>query len=82
MGNLVQSPLSRQLVPHGRAARMVSSANGTVSMPVEIARANIAHFKKLLETEADEKKRGALQRQLADEEQKLAAAIKARNEKK
>jgi hypothetical protein len=51
-------------------------------MPVEIARANIAHFKKLLKTETDEKKRGTLQRLLAEEEQKLAAAIKAGSEKK
>jgi hypothetical protein len=51
-------------------------------MPVEIATANITHFKKLLETETDAKKRGILQRLLSDEELKLAAAIKARDEKK
>ena len=51
-------------------------------MPVEIARANIAHFKKLLESETDEKKRGTLTRLIADEEVKLAAAIKAAGEEK
>jgi hypothetical protein len=48
-------------------------------MPVEIARANIAHFKKLVETELDPKKCGVLKRLLAEEELKLAAALKARD---
>lgn len=47
-------------------------------MPVEIAKANIEHFKKLLETESDSKKRGVLERLLAEEELKLAAALKTR----
>ena len=47
-------------------------------MPVEIARANIAHFKELLETEPGPTKRGVLERLLAEEELKLAAALKAR----
>lgn len=42
-------------------------------MPAEIARANIEHFKKLLETETDAKKRDVIQRLLVEEEQKLAA---------
>ena len=47
-----------------------------------IARANIEHFKKLLETETDPKKRGVLERLLTEEELKLAAALKARSERK
>jgi hypothetical protein len=49
-------------------------------MPVEIAKANIEHFKKLIETETDPRKRGVLERLLAEEELKLAAALKARSE--
>lgn len=45
-------------------------------MPVEIARANIEHFKKLLETESDAKKRAVIERLLAEEELKLAALNK------
>jgi hypothetical protein len=51
-------------------------------MPVEIAKANIQHFEKLLETETDPKKRGVLERLLAEERLKLAAALKARGETK
>jgi hypothetical protein len=50
-------------------------------MPAEIARANIEHFKKLLETETDAKKRDVIQRLLVEEEQKLAA-LKHRTERK
>ena len=50
-------------------------------MPEEIAKANIEHFKKLLETEADAQKRRVLQQLLAEEEQKLAA-LKKRSEGK
>ena len=42
-------------------------------MPVEIAKANIEHFKKLLETETDVNKRAVIERLLAEEELKLAA---------
>ena len=51
-------------------------------MPVEIARANIEHFIKLLETERDPKKRSVLERLLAEEELNLTAALKARSERK
>ena len=51
-------------------------------MPVEIAKANIEHFEKLLETEPDPKKRGVLERLLAEEELRLTAALKARGETK
>jgi hypothetical protein len=51
-------------------------------MPVEIAKANIEHFKNLLETESDPKKRRVLERLLAEEELKLAAALKTRSETK
>ncbi|MGE5158822.1 MAG: hypothetical protein ACM3OF_11830 [Gemmatimonas sp.] len=48
-------------------------------MDVAIAKANIEHFKKLLQTEADPAKRNVLLRLLADEETKLASALKARS---
>ena len=51
-------------------------------MDVEIAKANIEHFKKLLETETDEQKRSVLERLLAEEKSKLATALKRQNEKK
>jgi hypothetical protein len=51
-------------------------------MPDWIARANIEHFKKLLETETDSRKRSVIERELAEEEQKLAALLKNQSEKK
>lgn len=51
-------------------------------MDVAIARANIEHFKKLLETETDAAKRGVLERLLGGEELKLAAALKGRSDRK
>ena len=51
-------------------------------MDVAIAKANIEHFKKLLETETDAAKRDVLERLLAQEEAKLASALKARSENK
>jgi len=51
-------------------------------MDVAIAKANIEHFNKLLETETDEKKRGLLERLLVEERLKLAAALKGRHERK
>lgn len=47
-------------------------------MDVAIAKANIEHFKKLLATETNASKRGVLERLLAEEESKLAAALEAR----
>ena len=45
-------------------------------MPDWIAKANIEHFKKLLETEKDPQKRAMIERELAEEESKLAALRK------
>lgn len=50
-------------------------------MPDWIAQANIEHFKKLLETETDPEKRRLIERELAEEEQKLAA-LKRQDERK
>ncbi|HYA30631.1 MAG TPA: hypothetical protein VEI95_17575 [Acidobacteriota bacterium] len=47
-----------------------------------IANANIEHFKTLLRTETDEKKRCVVERLLADEEVKLATVLRRRNERK
>ena len=41
-------------------------------MPDWIAKANIHHFKKLLEAERDPQKRAMIERELAEEEAKLA----------
>ncbi len=42
-------------------------------MPDWVAKANIAHFKKLLEAEKDPRKRAMIERELAEEEAKLVA---------
>jgi hypothetical protein len=47
-------------------------------MPEEIAKANIEHFEKLLETEADPKKRAVIERLLTEEKLKAAALRRAR----
>ena len=41
-------------------------------MPDWIAKANIEHFKRLLETEKDPQKRAMIERELAEEESKRA----------
>ena len=51
-------------------------------MPDGIARANIEHFKKLLEAETDARKRRVLEQLLAEEEQKLAAVLRAQADRK
>ncbi len=51
-------------------------------MDAEIAKANIEHFKKLLEIEMDEGKRRVIRQLLAEEELKLTAALKERNDRK
>ena len=51
-------------------------------MPDWIARANIEHFKKLLATEKDAQKRAMIERELAEEEAKLAAFLRARDERR
>jgi hypothetical protein len=50
-------------------------------MPDWIAKSNITHFKKLLETEKDPQKRSVIERELAEEEAKLAA-LKKQGERK
>jgi ribosomal protein S6 len=45
-------------------------------MPDWIAKANIEHFKRLLETEKDLRRRTVIERELAEEEAKLAALKK------
>lgn len=44
-------------------------------MPDWIAKANIEHFTKLLETETDPRKRAVIERELAEEEAKLASIM-------
>jgi hypothetical protein len=51
-------------------------------MPEEIAKANVEHFKKLLQTETDAKKRAVIEQLLAEEEAKVAALKKRRTERK
>jgi len=50
-------------------------------MPGWITKANIEHFKRLLQTEKDPQKRAMIERELAEEEAKLAA-IKKPSERK
>jgi hypothetical protein len=45
-------------------------------MPDWIAKANIEHFKKLLEAETDPHKRAVIERELAEEEANLAELLK------
>jgi hypothetical protein len=45
-------------------------------MPDWIAKANIEHFRKLLQTEKVPRKRAVIERELAEEEAKLAALMK------
>ncbi|SEI19490.1 hypothetical protein [Tardiphaga sp. OK245] len=47
-------------------------------MDKSVADLNIAHFKRLLETETDDDKRKLLMRLLAEEEAKLASMLKNR----
>lgn len=46
----------------------------------DIARLNIEHFKRLLARETDEVKRATLHKRLAEEEAKLAQALRSPNE--
>jgi hypothetical protein len=62
--------------------RRMAQMQTNISMDVQIAQANIDHFKKLLRIEMNERKRGVLRRLLADEELKFAAALKRQNDKK
>ncbi len=51
-------------------------------MDENIARANIAHFRKLLETTTEQAKRGMLLQLLSEEELKLQAAVEAKKQSK
>lgn len=51
-------------------------------MPDWIAKANIEHCKKLLETEKDPQKRAVLERVLAEEKAKLAALFQSKDREK
>ena len=51
-------------------------------MPDQIAKANIEHFKKLLETETDPEKRRTIEKLLAEHEAKLAVVRKRLAERK
>ena len=53
-----------------------------LQMPDWIAKANIEHFKKLLEREKDPQKRAVIERELAEEEAKLTALKKKHGEPK
>ena len=49
-------------------------------MALAILKANIEHLKTLLDAETDPRKRGPLERRLAEQELTLAALLKARSE--
>jgi hypothetical protein len=51
-------------------------------MPDWIHKANIDHFKKLLGAEKDPQKRVMIERELAEEQAKLAELLKKQNERK
>ena len=61
--------------------KAIADRVGVLLMDEFIAKANIEHFKEQLKTETDEGKRRVLERLLADEEQKLAAALRRRRER-
>jgi hypothetical protein len=65
----------------GKIKPGVEKARPNRAMPKEIAKANIEHFRKLLETETDASKRAVIKRLLAEEEQKLAA-LRTQSERK
>ncbi len=50
-------------------------------MAMAVLKANIEHLKALLDAEADPRKRAPLERQLAEQELKLAALLKAQSER-
>ena len=50
-------------------------------MVLAILKANIEHLKALLDAEAEPRKRAPLERQLAEQELKLATLLKARSER-
>jgi hypothetical protein len=51
-------------------------------MPDWIAKANIDHFKKLLQTEKDPQRRAMIEREWAEEEAKRAELLKKQGERK
>ena len=62
--------------PSAKLSRSLGGASTSIRMPDWIAKANIEHFKRLLETEKDPRKRAMIERELAEEEAKLAALRK------
>jgi hypothetical protein len=75
----------RYLVTRLRVAKIdrgENEWNGPVPMPEQITKLNIEHFRKLLQTEADAKRRAVIERLLAEEEAKLASLKKRRSERK
>ncbi len=54
----------------------------TSEIDAEIAKANIEHLTKLLQTETDSAKRNVIERVLVEEELKLAAALKDRSDRR
>jgi hypothetical protein len=71
--------LRRRAVVEGR--RQPANRKRVYRVMCWIAKANIEHFKKLLETEKDPRKRAVIERELVEEEAKLAA-IKKQGERK
>jgi hypothetical protein len=63
-------------------SKIIREREAGLGMADWIARANIEHFKKLLQTEKDPAKRSVIERELGEEEQKLAAILKSQNERK
>ncbi len=73
------SLLNKTLVSDTRLAKINprgTSRPRAFVMPDWIAQANIDHFKQLLQTEKDPQKRAMIERELAEEEVKLAALLK------
>ena len=64
------------LLMWGAWATIRAGVHGERRMDEFIAKANIQHFKEKLATEKDEAKRKLLLQLLAEEEQKLAAALR------
>ena len=65
-----------ELADHAPAGKIRPMERRGRHMPEWIAKENIKHFKKLLETERDPQKRSVIERELAEEEVKLAALKK------
>ena len=66
--------------PYGTMGCNQAGVHGEWRMDEFIAKANIQHFKEKLATEKDEGKRKVLLQLLAEEEQKLAAALRRKRD--